>query len=131
VLWVGVLAYLRFQLHRRRWAALRVAGCERLLAEWIVSSPSEADLAPKDRDPVEISRLVKCAAFFWPLQPAILVMKSASKDNPAMYPSALVDAWVKQEERGTDALLHERIIVLAGWILYVAVTLFTVRDCAL
>lgn len=38
--------------------------------------------------------------------------------------SALVDAWVKQEERGTDALLHERMIVLAGWILYVAVTLY-------
>src|SRR5437870_118734 len=32
-LWLSVLAYLRFQLRRRRWAALRVAGCERVLAE--------------------------------------------------------------------------------------------------
>ncbi len=63
-LWLGVLAYLRFQLRCRRWAALRVAGCELLLAEWIVSPPSEAHLAPKDREPAEIACLVKCVDFF-------------------------------------------------------------------
>jgi len=79
---------------------------------------------------VKIGRLVKCVDFFWPLKAAVLAMKSFSKDNPATYPSALVDAWVNQEKRGTDALLHERLIVLAGWVLYVVVALFTVRACA-
>lgn len=128
-LWFGVLAYLRFQLRRRRWAALRVAGCERLLAKWVVSLPSDADLLPKDREPIGSNSLVKFVDFFWPLKAAVLVMKSFSKDDPAMYPSALVDAWVSQEKRGTDALLHERLIVLAGWVLYLAVALFTVRAC--
>jgi hypothetical protein len=34
VFWLGVFVYLRFQLRRRRWAALRMAGCERLLGRW-------------------------------------------------------------------------------------------------
>ena len=129
-LWFGVLAYLRFQLRRRRWAALRVAGCDRLLAKWVVSSPSDADLAPTDRIPIGSICFVRCVDFFWPLKAAVLVMKDPSKKNPAMYPSALVDAWVNQENNGTDALLHERLIVLAGWVLYLVVVLFTVRACA-
>lgn len=131
-LWFGVLAYRRFQLRRRRWAALRVAGCERLLANWVVSLPSDADLLPKDRNPIGSNSLVRCVDFFWPLKAAVLVMAPPSDKNPAMYPSALVDAWVSQEEkRGTYALLHERLIVLAGWSLYLVVALFTVRACVI
>ena len=135
-LWLGVLAYLRFQLRQR------------LLAKWIVSPPSDADLAPKDREPIDsvlfvkcadwawllkaavwvMKAFVKCVDWFWPLKESVLVMEA--EDSPPVYPSALVDAWVDQEERGTDALIHERFIVCVGWVLYVVVVLFTVRAWA-
>src|SRR5437016_1923610 len=38
-LWVFVAVYLRYQLRKRRWAAIRVAGCDWLLAEWLPDSP--------------------------------------------------------------------------------------------
>jgi hypothetical protein len=122
--------YLRFQLRRRRFAAVRVAGCEHVLAGWIASSPSPEQLAPKGRAHIEVSCFVKCADFFWPQKKAFLVIKPASEDNPPLYPAALVDAWVAQEERGTDALKHERLIIFAGWVLYVALALYSVRTLA-
>lgn len=126
-LWLGVLTYLNFQLRRRRWAALRVAGCERVLAEWIVSPPSDAKLAPGKRDPTtRISWWGKFVAFFWPLKGPVLVVQATKEDDPAIYPSALVDAWVQQENRGTEALRHERLITLAGGILYVVAVLRTI-----
>ena len=36
-----------------------------------------------------------------------------------VYPSALVTAWVDQETHGTDALKHERLILVSGLVLYV------------
>ena len=117
-LWLGVLAYLRFQLRRRRWAALRVAGCERVLAQWIQLPPSDADLNPRHRDPVVDSLGVKWLDFFWPQKAAVRAVESGSDNDPATYPRVLVDAWVSQEERGTAALAHERLIILAGWALY-------------
>ena len=39
--------------------------------------------------------------------------------SESIYPSALVTAWVDQETRGTDALKHERLILVSGWVLYV------------
>jgi hypothetical protein len=47
-LWWVVLAFLRFRLSRRRWAALRVAGCERLLASWLQAPPLVKELALAD-----------------------------------------------------------------------------------
>jgi len=124
-LWLGVLANLRFQLRRRRWAALRVAGCERILAEWIMSPPSELQLTPRKRDAFIISRWVACADFFWPQKAAVTVVEPAREDDPSIYPSALVDYWISQETRGTAALIHERLMTSAGWILYVVVVLHT------
>lgn len=126
-LWLSVLVYLRFQLRRRRLAALRVAGCEHVLAGWIVSSPSPEQLTPKGRAHKEVSCFVKCADFFWPQKKALLVIKPESEDNPPLYPAVLVDAWVAQEERGTDALTHERLIIFAGWVLYAVLVMYSVR----
>ena len=129
-LWLSVLAYLRFQLRRRRFAALRVAGCEHVLAGWVASPPLPAQLVPKGRGHIEVPCFAQCTDFFWPQKKALLVMKPESKDNPPMYPAALVDAWISQEERGTDALKHERLIVFAGWVLYVVLALYSVRRLA-
>lgn len=47
--WLGMLVYLKWQLRRRRWAALRVAGAEKLLAKWITEPPTEEDLRAGNR----------------------------------------------------------------------------------
>ena len=47
-LWIIILIFIRFQLTRRRWAALRVAGCDRLLSAWLQNPPTEDDLARKN-----------------------------------------------------------------------------------
>jgi hypothetical protein len=129
-LWLGVLTYLRFQLRRRRWAALRVAGCEHVLAGWVASAPLPEQVVPKGREHVEVSCFAKCADFFWPQKKALLAIKPESKDNPPLYPSALVDAWISQEKQGTDALKHERLIVFTGWTLYVVLALYSIRTLA-
>jgi len=130
MLWLGILAYLRFQLQRRRWAALRVAGCERVLAKWIVAVPVGDGLNPKNRPPVRVGRLVRLVNFVWPLKAAVLAIEPASSDNPGTYPPDLVDAWVALEGkgRGTDALEHEHLMVAAGWLLYAVVALYSVRE---
>jgi hypothetical protein len=125
-LWLGILVYLRFQLRRRRWAALRIAGCERVLARWILSPPSDAELSPRRRDPFNVSWCVSYMDLLWPQKAAVLAMEPTSEDDPATYPSALVDAWLRQEKRGTAALKHERLITFAGWVMYLTVVVYTV-----
>src|SRR4051794_38795788 len=50
-LWIFVASYLRYQLRRRRWAALRVAGCDWLAAEWLPDSPQAMRTKPLNPTP--------------------------------------------------------------------------------
>ncbi len=111
-LWLVVLVFLRFQLHRRRWAALRSAGAERLLADWIQVPPSEEDLAYRQ---AESKRDPKGWFLDWfiPQEGSVLAVGVEHQ----VYPKCFVDAWLRQEERGTDAILHERLIVVSGWLI--------------
>ncbi len=123
LLWGAVLTFLRFQLTRRRWAALRVAGCDRLLAVWLQKAPSDVGLAPAtptSRPPVPCPSLV--ANCLWGSKYAV----HAVDTSESVYPSALVTAWVDQETRGTDALKHERLILVSGWVLYVVLVVTTI-----
>ena len=122
LLWLAFLIFLRFQLTRRRWAALRVAGCERLLAAWIQGLPSDDDLnldqIEKRKDP---NIAVVFANFFWGSKDAVLAVKT----HEAVYPKVLVKFWCDQEEKGTDALKHERLILICGWTFYAATIIST------
>lgn len=115
LLWLVVLMFLRFQLTRRRWAALRVAACERLLAAWIQDQPSDEALAyspSTSRPPPSLCDTV--ANWAWGCKAAVRAVDTAQ----STYPSALVNELLDQERRGTDALIHERLILLTGWALY-------------
>jgi hypothetical protein len=125
--WFVVLTYLRFQLHRRRWAALRIAGCEHVLAKW-----ATGDLKPDSRLNAarraaidKVPRWRTFLDFVWPQKVAVPAVKM-SKDDPPVYPGILLDEWVEQEKTGTDALQHERLIVVSGWGLFLAVILRTI-----
>ena len=124
--WAAVLFYLRFQLHRRRWAALRMAACERVLAMWATKQLADPnDLAAADR---QSSAEVKwCARFVdfavWPLRRAVKAIeqpKNATEKTKPIYPRVFVSALERVEESGTDAIYHEWLMHVTGWGLYVA-----------
>jgi hypothetical protein len=133
-IWLFVLVFAKWQLVRRRWAALRIAGCERLLARWITQVPSEQDLAtwraPAAEERGRRERLVGVAKaavltvtdHVWPLRSVHPVVDV----HEEVYPTALVREWQEQEGRGTAALFHERLVVVLGWLVYAAVLLRTV-----
>ena len=54
IAWLLVAVYIRYQLRKRRWAALRVSGCEWLLAEWLPVSPRA--MARKGQHPLPESQ---------------------------------------------------------------------------
>ena len=122
LLWAAVLTFLRFQLTRRRWAALRVAGCDRLLAAWLQRVPSDHELAPAPAEPRQPicgwSFLANC---LWGSTAAVRAVAT----NESVYPRALVTIWLEQETRGTDALKHERLILICGWASYLALIIST------
>jgi hypothetical protein len=116
LVWIAVLRFLRFQLTRRRWAALRVAACERLLAAWVQEQPSDEALAvssPKARPPISLSDCL--TNLLWGTKAAVRAVDTGE----SVYPSVLVNELLAQEQRGTDALKHERLILLCGWALYI------------
>jgi hypothetical protein len=121
IVWLLVAVYVRYQLRKRRWAALRVSGCEWLLAEWLPDSPRA--MANKGQPPpvVTPSNLVLVADVLWPMRGSVAVL------NPSMhvYPNEIEHAWLWAQDRGTDALGHEYIIHLLGWLGYLAVVLRT------
>ena len=113
--WAAMLSFLKFQLIRRRWAALRQAGCERLLARWASKPPTPEDLrlwTTQSRAPVSL--LVRVTDWIYPLQDAVRAVKT----DQSVYPTAFVHAWKARELEGTGAIIHERMIVLTGWVLF-------------
>jgi hypothetical protein len=128
VFWFAVLAYLRFQLRNRRWAALRMAGCEHILAMW-ASSTLEAGHCKASHRRSSSSRpwCVKMIDFLiFPLKGAVVAIQSP-KPNGAqdLYPSIAVTEWETQETRGTNALKHERLVHVVAWLGYIALIIRT------
>jgi hypothetical protein len=116
-----VLVYLRFQLRRRRWASLRIAGCERVLAEWICKRPSRDDLEPHVPLGNDPSRLTLLCDLFWPRLSAV---KALRYDEEPLYPRTLAIAW--HEQTHTDAIYHEWLVAFATYALYVALIARTI-----
>jgi len=126
--WLIVLVFVKWQLRRRRWAAMRLAGVERLLARWVSAVPlSDDDLQTftpsKVQAKTRLSRALswlKHAAMvlldhIWPLN----AVRQAVDLGEAVYPKAFVDMWELQwKEKGTEALFHEGLLVLTGWAAY-------------
>ena len=114
-LWAIILTFIRFQLTRRRWAALRLAGCDRLLSAWLQKPPAEEDLALLPVSPRPVPCIcIKILNCLWGHKEAVRAVNT----KESVYPGALVREWLAQEERGTDALKHERLVLLSGWSCY-------------
>jgi len=123
LMWCAALWYLRWQLIRRRLAAVRVAGAEALLAKWLTKPPEDADRQPwrfqKKGD--EVAAADRWWHFFWP--PATPMPKPDVPDNDL--PAALVAECRRQDYwNSTQALGHERGLYLVG---YAALCLLVLR----
>ena len=117
LLWVVVRLYLRYQLRRRRWAQLRVAGCEWLLVSWLPRAPKQED--PKEKlaaSGKQAPLWVHMVDFLWPLKRGV----GALDRSMNVYPPELERAWTDAERHGTDVLKHEWLIQAALWLLYAA-----------
>jgi hypothetical protein len=128
VAWLFMLTYLKYQLHKRRWAALRVAGIDKLLAKWILDPPTVEDLSTWVPQPDGgICPTIKVIDYVWPLRDAL----SVADRTQAVYPRALVNCWLMQATgHGTEALNHERLVILIGWLLYGALVVRTLLPSA-
>jgi hypothetical protein len=128
ILWLFVDLYLRYQLKRRRWAALRVSGCDWLLAEWLPDSPRA--MAGKPENPKSQpmpGKALWLLDLFWPLKASVVAVELNQDAHPHVYPHELERAWILAYERGTDALTHEYLIqavVLLGYVAVLARTIF-------
>jgi hypothetical protein len=134
--WALALFFVKWELLRRRWAALRVAGIERLMAKWTSNDPSNDDLLPWEPKKVKktvskrvlsyvgsgiLSLLIRVMDYVVPLpwaQPTVDITQ-------AVYPTALVNEWKEQEGRGTSALVHEGLLLFAGWAMYLSLLVHT------
>ena len=122
--WLVVLTFVKWQLLRRRWAAIRIAGTERLLAKWVREQPSVQDLSTWTKQAKQSPPVwMRIVDYIWPLHKAVVAVDVTQE----VYPRALVEAWRDQAaERGTAALIHERLVLITGWVLYVALAIRTV-----
>lgn len=122
LLWIFVAVYLRYQLRRRRWAAIRVAGCDWLLAELLPESPRALANEPENPErPPKPHWFALCVDLIWPLKNSVTPVNAELR----VYPHQIERAYILAGQRGTEALIHERIIHFAGWIGYAAVIVRT------
>ena len=122
LLWFVALRFVKFQLLRRRWAAIRRAGCERLLARWILHPPTHADLTLfAGKEERQIPPVVRIVDYVWPLRRAVQVVET----DQEVYPDIMVRTWLRREDFGSQAIVHERLLVVTGWLLWVALIIRT------
>ena len=139
IAWLVVLAYLRWQLGLRYWAAVHVAATQGLLAKWITKPPRDEDLVPwvppsnhTKRNGAGCQCMKKLwsilrrgfqwvTSLIWPSN-----RLSVKPDVPhEVYPSAVVEAWQDQAERGSGAIYHSRLVLCTCWFIYVALLVRT------
>lgn len=128
VAWLALLFYLHFQLRRRRWAALRIAACERVLARWVTNDLAADDVKVADRNSSSrVGWACWFVDFFLPLRGSVkAIEKLENTKNPKLcYPQVFVSALEEAESNGTAAIYHEWLMYGTGWLLYFAAMIRT------
>jgi len=109
-----VHVFLRYQLRIRRWAAYRVAGCDWLLAEWLPGSP-RALLQEKLPPSIALHNVV--LDWIFPIPNSV----SAVNSNLNIYTQEIAEAYLKLQNRSTNAIKLEWIIHVIYWIFVLSV----------
>lgn len=121
--WLLLLLFLTWQLRLRRWASIHVDGAWNLLGRWVSAHPTQADLAPWTPDKCQHLSVPQRRQFFHYLWPMLSDEEATTEENKG-YPTALVKEWIRLEKH-PNILLHERLLVGGGWVLYALVLIRT------
>ena len=130
VAWFALLFYLRFQLRRRRWAALRIAACEHVLARWATNDLGrpEDPQAANQNSKSKVNWVRWIVDFLVPWPGAVAAIEKAKPGAQGIYPAAFVTELEQAESNRTDAIYHEWLIHATGWLLYLAAMVRTRPD---
>lgn len=120
--WLLILFYLKWQLRKRRWASLRIAATERLLAKWITVPPTTEDLKTL---PQQAGLKIPLSLLLLDYIIPVRSITSAVDVSESVYPAALVISLKEQEGKKMGAIEQERFIVLVGWFLWLALLIRT------
>jgi len=116
---VTIYIFLRHQLRGRRWAALRVSGCNWFLAKYVRDAylKNESVVAMEHTPRKKLTGIKKLIDLIVPLDESV----EAFKKELTVYPEFLKREWEEAEHRGTVALTNERIVIIATVVSYVLV----------
>jgi len=121
VVWTFFLSYVRFQLTNRRWIAIRLAATEHVLASWASQRPPAEALEPvRLTEQGTADSLLR--SVFWPSMSMPIKLAVV----PETFPKAFADALADKAKRGSLAVIHERILFLFTWFMFVALLMKTV-----
>lgn len=111
------LWFIQWQLEKRRTGAIYVAAIQKLLAEHLTAVFSESDLKKgSGGSPCKsVSICQSMRKWIWPTAHATLHGDVLVQSYPACLQKALTD----QTDAGTDAIRHERVILVLVWGLFV------------
>lgn len=115
--WFIALMYIRWQLLRRRWAAIRVQAIQELLAKWIENSSAPDAFERGQELNLRMKRWKRVLSYLIP-QPEVL---PKSDVNWKAYPKCFVEnvqAVYDKCRNATRAYYHEVAIIVGGWLLF-------------
>jgi len=115
ILWLLLHIYMRWQLRKRRWAAIMSAGASRALSIWAMIHPAPGDLEPYPGPGQEGGQV-------WTILDHIVIVPKAplpSDVEEKDYPTWFVAAVLKQ--KGTGAIEAEGIVTLGSYFLLLLV----------
>jgi hypothetical protein len=93
------------------------------LVQWVKGvEPQRGEFVPPTNNTERVAtRWEKALDYVYPQDGAVRALKTDQK----VYPRALTEQWLTREDIGTDAITHERILIAAGWLLYIALLIRT------
>ena len=115
ITWVLFMIYLVWQLRRRRWAAIRLAATEHVLASWSCRAPSPDALQPTTPDEQQNTECCfrQC---IWPSRSMPVTRDAIMRELPR----AFVEALTETARTGSPAIIHERLLLVLSWLLFVS-----------
>lgn len=133
IFWLYALIFMKWQLRNRRIAAIYVAAAQESLAVLLADTapiskfrPASVGNAPRNSKQEDgLARRLQRAFWLtvdhiWPIN----INKHIHVDvDPGAYPLCLVEALERKYQEGTGAIVHERLLVLLGWLIYVGIVI--------
>lgn len=116
IIWILLHIFVRWQLRKKRAAAIELATYQKALLRWAYSSPTKDDLKlyPKKTNNISFTKMLyDCIDYISPI-PFALVSIDITKEG---YPIGIVKIWEEQEKKGTGAYISEVIICIFSYLM--------------